>query len=90
MIEFTCSQGKIGIETTKKYIFLCQQFLWNQDVLNNFTTKNYFGKVLMDKLDIPLSRRQAFWYIYRNSVCKGIKQQRCIAHNASKEKFLCK
>ena len=90
MIEFTCSQEKTVIETTKKYIFPCQQFLRNQDVLNDFTTKNSIGKVLMDKLDIPLAQRQAFWYTYKNSVRKGIKQQRCIAHNALKEKFLCK
>ena len=90
MIEFTCSQEKTVIETTKKYIFPCQQFLCNQDVLNDFTNKNSIGKILMDKLDIPLSQRQAFWYTYRNSVCKGIKQQRCIAHNALKKKFLCK
>ena len=90
MIEFNCSQEKTVIETTKKYIFPCQPFLRNQDVLNDFTTKNSIGKVLMDKLDIPVSQRQAFWYTYRNSVRKGIKQQRCIAHNALKEKFLCK
>ena len=90
MIEFTCSQEKTVIETTKKYIFPCQQFLRNQDVLNDFSTKNSIGKVLMDKLDIPLAHRQAFWYTYKNSVRKGIKQQRCIAHNALKEKFLCK
>ena len=57
MIEFTCSQEKRVIETTKKYIFPCPQFLRNQDVLNDFTTKSSIGKVLMDKLDIPLQQR---------------------------------
>ena len=67
------------------------QFLRNQDVLNDFTTENSIGKVLMDKLDIPVSQRQAFWYTYPNSICKKIKQQLyCIARNALKEKFLCK
>ena len=41
----------------------------------------------MDKLDIPFCQRQAFWFTYKNSVRKGIKQQRFIAHNALKEIF---
>ena len=87
-VEFSCSQEKTVIETTKKFIFPCQQFLRNQDVLNDFSSRGSIGKVLMDKLDIPSCQRQAFWFTYKNSVRKGIKQQRCIAHNALKEKFL--
>ena len=88
-VEFSCSQEKTVIETTKKFIFPCQQFLRNQDVLNDYTSRGSLGKVLMDKLDISACQRQAFWFTYKNSVRKGIKQQRCIAHNALKEKFLC-
>jgi len=87
-VEFSCSQEKTVIETTKKFIFPCQQFLRNIDVLNDFSSRGSLGKVLMDKLDIPFCQRQAFWFTYKNSVRKGIKQQRCIAHNALKEKFL--
>ena len=87
-VEFSCSQEKTVIETTKKFIFPCQQFLRNLDVLNDFSSKGSLGNVLMDKLDIPFCQRQAFWFTYKNSVRKGIKQQRCIAHNALKENFL--
>ena len=87
-VEFSCSQEKTVIETTKKFIFPCQQFLRNQDVLNDYTSRGSLGKVSMDKLDIPACQRQAFWFTYKNSVRKGIKQQQCIAHNALKEKFL--
>jgi len=86
-VEFSCSQEKTVIETTKKFIFPCQQFLRNLDVLNDFSSRGSLGKVLMDKLDIPFCQRQAFWFTYKNSVRKGIKQQRCIAHNALKENF---
>ena len=67
-----CSQDN------NKMIFPCQQFLCNQDMLNDFTTTKSIGKVLMDILDIPVSQIQAFLFTFRNSSRKGIKQQCCI------------
>ena len=67
-VEFSCSQEKTIIETNKKFIFPCQQFLRNIDVLNDFSSRGALGKVLMDKLDIPFCQRQAFWFTYKNSI----------------------
>ena len=88
LLDFSCSQEKTVVETAKKFIFPCQQFLRNQDVLNDFTSRSSVGKVFMDKMEIPISQRRAFWFTYKNSVRKAIKQQRCIVHNALKEKFM--
>ena len=62
--------------------------LQNLDVLNDLSSRGSLGNILMDKLDIPFCQTQAFCLTYKNSVHKGIKQQRCIAHNALKENCL--
>jgi mRNA-degrading endonuclease HigB of HigAB toxin-antitoxin module len=71
-------------------VFLLKKFVSSQQELDDFTSDNSLGKIVMDKMRVEIPDRMPYWSAYKEIVADAIANRRTTITNDMKKVFMSK